>query len=107
MAFNLKPYKKILAMTAAKIDEALAPIRARSARARADLELCKLEEELASLETEIHNLCAQKELDFNKIADKIDRYELKERRKGQITKLINELFPQASENKEAGDGVSD
>jgi len=108
VAFNLKPYRAILAMTAEKIDEALAPIRARSAKARADLELCRLEEEMATIESEIHTLCTQKELDFNKIAAKIDTFELKERRKTQITRLVSELFPEpAKRAKEVGDGDND
>ena len=94
MAFNLKPYKEILAMTKEKIDESLAPIRARSAKARADLEICKIEEAMATIETDIHKLCAEKDIDFNKVAEKIDQFELKERRLAQIKKLVDELFPE-------------
>jgi hypothetical protein len=94
MAFNVKPFKEVLAYTKEKLDEALAPIRERSAKAKAELELAKLEEKMISQESEIHKLCAEKDLDFNRIAEKIDAFELTERRKRQITNIIAELFPQ-------------
>ena len=95
MAFNVKPFKEVLAMTKEKIDEALAPIRARAAKAKADLESAKLEEKMVSLESDIHKMCAEKELNFDRIIDKIDEFELAERRKKQIDKIITELFPEA------------
>ena len=95
MAFKVKSYREVLAMTKEKLDEALAPIRARSAKAKAELEIAKQQEKLVSLETEIHKLCAEKDLNFNSIADKIDQYELAERRLKQIEALVRELFPPA------------
>lgn len=94
MAFIIKPFREIISMSKEKLDEALAPIRARSARAKADLEIAKLDEKLVGVETEIHKLCAEKELDFNKISDKMDEYALAERRRDQITGLIKQLFPE-------------
>jgi hypothetical protein len=96
MAFNLKPYKEILALTKEKINEALAPIRARSAKAKADLELAKLEEKLLGLEADIHKKAAEKDLDFNAIAELVDKYDLAERRRDQIAKLVSELFPEVA-----------
>lgn len=93
MSFKVKSYKEVLAMTKEKLDEALAPIRARSAKAKAELEIAKQQEKLVGLETDIHKLCAEKDLDFNKIADKVDAYELTERRLKQIESLVEELFP--------------
>lgn len=93
MSFKVKPFKEIIALSKEKLDEALAPIRARSAKAKADLEVAKLDEKLVSLETDIHKLCAEKELDFNRISDKMDEYDLSERRRKQITQLVGELFP--------------
>ena len=94
MAFQVKPFKEVLAMTKEKLDEALAPIRARGAKAKASMEVSKIEESLISLETEIHNLCAEKELNFDKIVDKMDTYALKERKLTQIKKLVADLFPE-------------
>lgn len=93
MAFNVKPFAEVLAMTKEKLDEALAPIRARSAKAKAVMVLAKLEEQMLNLEREIHEACASKELDFDAITAKIDKYELTERKLGQVDKLIADLFP--------------
>ncbi len=93
MAFKVKSYQEVLALTKEKLDEALAPIRARSAKAKAELEIAKQQEKLIALETDIHKLCAEKDLNFNSIADKVDAYELAERRLKQIESLVLELFP--------------
>lgn len=94
MAFKVKPFKDVLAMTKEKLDTALAPVRARGAKAKANLEVSKIEESMISLETEIHNMCAEKELDFIKITKKIDEYDLQERRLKQVQKLVADLFPE-------------
>lgn len=94
MAFKVKPFVEVIAMTKEKLDEALAPIRARSARAKADMASAKLEETMVTLEREIHEACASKDIDFDKIISLIDRYELTERKAGQIGTLIGDLFPE-------------
>jgi hypothetical protein len=94
MAFKVKPFVEVLAMTKEKLDEALAPIRARAARAKADMASTKIEEQMVNLEREIHEACAAKDLDFEKIVGKIDQYELAERKLKQINGLISELFPE-------------
>lgn len=93
MSFKVKPYKELVALTKEKFDEAMAPIRARSAKAKAELEIAKQQEKLIGLETEIQKLCAEKELDFQNIANKLDQYELTERRLKQIENLVTALFP--------------
>lgn len=95
MAFKVKPFVEVIAMTKEKLDEALAPIRARSARAKADMASAKLEESMVTLEREIHEACASKDIDFDfdKIIALIDRYDLTERKSKQIGKLIGDLFP--------------
>lgn len=93
MAFKVKPFVEVIAMTKEKLDEALAPIRARSARAKADMAQAKLEEKMVTLEREIHEACASKDIDFDQIIAKIDQYDLTERKANQIRKLIGDLFP--------------
>lgn len=100
---QLKPFKEILKMSKEAIDDALAPVRARSAKAKATLEVSKLEERMIALETEIHNLCAEKELDFPKIADKMDAYALTERRHKQIESIVEQLFPSKEQEINNGD----
>lgn len=93
MAFQLKPFQEILKMTSQAVDEALAPIRARTARAKAELEVAKLDEERHSLEQQIHELCTKKDLDFDAIIKLMDKHELSARRAKQVKKLVDELFP--------------
>jgi hypothetical protein len=93
MAFTVKPLAALLALTSEKVDELLAPVRARGIKAKADLEQAKIEEKLISLEGEINKLCANKELDFDVIVGKMNEYDLLERKLKQIKQLISELFP--------------
>ncbi len=94
MAFQIKPFKELVAMTKEKLDEAMVPLRVRGAKAKAEGEIIKLEEKLIGLETKINESCAQKDLDFNKIGDLMDDYDITERRLLQIKELVAALFPE-------------
>lgn len=90
---RLTPYKKLLTMAKEAVDATLAPVRAHSAKKKAELEMARLDERLATLESEINTLCSEKELNFDKIIDKLDQVALAERRKKQFGKIIEEMFP--------------
>lgn len=90
---KLIPFKELVKLTSEKLDEALAPIRARAAEAKATLEIAKIEEKLVNLEREVQTLCAAKELDFDTIIRKLDEHSLAERKAKQIKQLVKELFP--------------
>lgn len=92
MAFQVRPFKELIAMTKEKLDEALIPLRVRAAKAKADTELIKYEEKLVTLEAQINEECAKKELDFDKITTLLDDYDIAERRRGQIEDLVSKLF---------------
>lgn len=94
MAFKVKPFREVLAMTDEELDEALAPIRERAARAKADMASARLEEQLIDLERSIHESCASKDLNLEQIIATIDRYELTERKNKQVRALIADLFPE-------------
>jgi hypothetical protein len=94
MAFQIKPFKDLVALTKEKLDEALIPLRVRGAKAKAEGEVIKLEEKLISLETKINEACAQKDLNFNGIGDLMDDYDITERRLAQIKDLVEALFPE-------------
>jgi hypothetical protein len=94
MAFQIKPFKDLVALTKEKLDEALIPLRVRAAKAKAEGEVIKLEEKLINYETKINEACAKKELDFNAIGDLMDEYDLTERRLVQIKDLVAALFPE-------------
>ena len=89
---KLKPFKELIAMTAELKDKALAPIRAKQVQTRAELEMSKLDEQMVTLEANIQELCAKKEIDFNALIKAMDDLALAERRKKQFEKILAELF---------------
>ncbi len=94
MAFKLKSFKELVAMTKEKLDESLIPLRVKSARNRAEAETLKLEEKLLTLESKINEECSKKDLDFTKAIDLMDDYALTERQLKQIRDLVASLFPE-------------
>jgi hypothetical protein len=90
---KLTAYKKLLVMGKEAIDAALAPVRANSAKKKAELEVAKLEERVATLDTELTTLCSLQDINFDRIIDKLDEIALAERRMKQFTRIIEELFP--------------
>ena len=85
-------YKELLKMTKEKIDETLAPVRAKQAQKQAELEMAKLEENVLTLESEILKLCAETPIPFDEIIDNLDKMQLIERQKKQLSKIIEQLF---------------
>jgi hypothetical protein len=90
---KLPSYLEVLKMTKEGISNALAPVRAMRARKQAELEIAKMDEQIASQEAKINELCADKEIDFNKIIAAQDSLCLMERRKKQFGKIVDEMFP--------------
>ncbi len=91
---KLKPYKEMLKWGKEKVDEALAPVRAHKAKKQAELEIAKMDEQIATKESKIQELCTEKELDFHKIIAAQDELALMERKKKQFGKIIEEMFPE-------------
>lgn len=95
MPFELKPFKELIAMSKEKLDDALAPLRARAVKAKADIEMSKIEGGLITLEREVQEMCVSKEIDFEQLFDKLDESDLMERRLKQYTNVLAQLFPEA------------
>lgn len=92
---QLRPFKELIAMSKEKLDEAMAPIRARQVKSKAEMEMAQLDADLLTLETEIHEMCIEKDIDFKKLLNKLDEAAIKERRKKQYSKVLSQLFPKA------------
>lgn len=90
---KLKPFKEIISMSKEKLDEALAPIRAKKVKTRAEMKKSEIDEKIVILESEVQEMCAVKEIDFDKLCEKLDKIALLERRKKQYDKVLEELFP--------------
>lgn len=92
---KLKPFCELIGLSKEKLDEALAPIRARQVEAQANLEMSKLDEKLISGEARVQELCAAKTIDFPLLLRELDDIALTERRLKQYKKILAELFPTA------------
>lgn len=90
---KLPAYKDVLKMAKEKLDDALAPVRAMRARKQAELEMAKMDEEIATQEAKIHEACCEKEVNFAKIIELQDKLALSERKKKQYQKILDEMFP--------------
>lgn len=90
---KLRPFKELIGLTKEKLDEAMAPIRARQVKAKAELELSKLDSDILTKETEVQEMCAEKDINLPRLMDKLDEIGLLERRKKQYSKVLKELFP--------------
>jgi hypothetical protein len=90
---KLKPFKELIGLSKEKLDEALAPMRARQVKAQAELEQAKIDEQLITTESKIQEICAEKQINFPRLLQLMDDYALAERRKKQYSKIVDELFP--------------
>lgn len=91
---KLPTYKEFLKMSKEKVDDALAPVRANRAKKQAELEMAKLDEEIATQTAKIHEICCAKEINFTDLIDKQDKLALTERKKKQYQKILEEMFPE-------------
>ncbi len=91
---QLKPFKEIISLSKEKLNEAMAPIRAKQVKSKAELEMAKLEADILNKETAVQEMCAEKDIDLSKLLDKLDEIALLERRKAQYKKVLDQLFPE-------------
>lgn len=91
---KLTPYKKLLTMAKEAVDASLATVRAHSAKKQAELEEAKLDERIATLESQISEACSKQPLDFYRIIELLDETALAERRKKQFATIVSEMFPE-------------
>jgi len=93
MQIILKPYAELIKMGKEALDATLAPIRAVAQRKKAELELAKLDEECATLEQKISEICSTKDINFDKVIEAMDELDLADRKRGQLKQLLDQLFP--------------
>lgn len=90
---ELKPFNVIVRLTKDGVDEALADVRERSVKARAKAEMAKIDASLANLETSVHEICTQKDLNLDYLLNILDDAALLERRRDQYASVLDQLFP--------------
>lgn len=91
---QLKPFKELIALSKEKLDEAMAPIRARQVQFRADLEMAKLDADILTKETLVQEMCTHKDIDLTLLLNRLDEIALLERRREQYVEVIGQLFPE-------------
>jgi hypothetical protein len=91
---KLPTYKDALKLGKEAMTELMAPAKARSAKKKAELEMCKLDERIADAQASIQQMCTTEDVDFSKLIDKLDDMALMERRKGQYEDILNQMFPE-------------
>lgn len=91
---KLKPFKELIALSKEKLDEAMAPIRARQVKSQAELETAKLDASILTAETAIQEMCFQKDINLPSLINKLDDLVLLDRRKEQYGEIIAQLFPE-------------
>jgi hypothetical protein len=89
---KLKPFEEILKLSKEAVDALMAPIRANKVKAKANLKVAEIEEQKATLEAAIHEMCASKNVDFDNVVDKMDEYDLLVRRQTQFGDIVKQLF---------------
>lgn len=89
---KLVKYKDALKMGKEKVAQKLAPVKAARAKKQAELEMAKLEEEIATKEAGIHEACCKEDVDFPRIIELQDKLALLERKKKQYQKILDEMF---------------
>lgn len=91
---KLISYKEALGMGKDAIKAALVPLRVNRARKQAELEMCKLDEQIASKEAAIQEACCKDEINFGHLIEQQDDLALLERKKVQYQKILDEMFPE-------------
>lgn len=89
----LIPYKQLLTAAKEVVDAALAPLRAREMRKKAELEVVQLEGKVMEKDTAIQEACSKYPIDFGSIIKLQDEKALLERRSTQLGVIITEMFP--------------
>lgn len=90
---KLISYSEALRAGKDKISDMLIPLRVNRARKQAELEMCKLEEDIARKEAALHEACCAEEVNFNRLIEMQDTLGLLERRHKQFQKIVDEMFP--------------
>jgi hypothetical protein len=91
---KLMSYREALAMGKEKVAEMLIPVKVKRAKMQADLERCKIEENIATKQAKLHELSSSENVNFSAMIDLMDEIGLLERKLAQYQEIIDAMFPQ-------------
>ncbi len=89
---SLLKYKDVLVLCKEKVKEAMAPLRAREMRKKAELEVCKIDSLIAEKEQKVQEYASEYPVCFDKLINALDELELIKRRKEQFEDIIDQMF---------------
>jgi len=89
---KLPKYTDVLKMSKETVSETLAPVRAARAKKQAELEMAKLDEDIATNEAKLYEECCREEVNFTNIIRMQDELGLSNRKKTQYQKILDEMF---------------
>lgn len=89
---KLEKYLKVLTMGKDALNVKMAKARNKSASKKCDLEIAKIEEDLAAKEVAIEEQAASQEFDPEKIISMKDDYDMMDMKKDRYVELKKELF---------------
>jgi len=90
---KLTPYNEALKMGKKKLNELLVPVKVNRAKKQAELEMCKLDEEIATKQAALHDVCTSEEIKFDRIIGMQDDLAILERKRSQYEVILAEMFP--------------
>lgn len=80
-------------MSKEKLNEALAPIRARKVKTQAEMKKSEIDEKIITLEAETQEMCSKQDINFDEVIKNLNKIALLEREKKMFDKILRELFP--------------
>jgi hypothetical protein len=90
---TLPKYKDVLNMGDKEVNEALAAPRIASAKKRAELKVCELEESIAQTWLDLQESLCDTEVSFSTIISLQNRISLRKREKKQYQMILDQMFP--------------
>jgi hypothetical protein len=90
---KLCSYKETLRMGKKAVSKMMIPAKVARAKKQAELEMCKIDEEIATKQESLQSQCSSENVDFSKIISLQDDVGLLERKKKQYQKILDEMFP--------------
>jgi hypothetical protein len=94
---KLTPYRQALKYGKEKLGELMVPVKVNKAKKQAELEMCKLDEEIATSQVSLHDLCTQEEVNFPAIIAIQDKLGLLARKREQYEAILSQMFPDDDE----------
>lgn len=93
-------YNEVLKLAKDKINEVMAPLRAKEMKKKAELKIAELESKLAEEDQKVQEIASQYPIDFDKLLKALDERDWVQRRTEQLLEIIEKLFADEEKKEE-------